>query len=384
MLARRLRISLCLPSLGAPIRGREAKRIPSLNRSRMSTARGLRAENGISPMLRAYVRESDRLNAHNVNVAATEQSPLPDGATPWLDLLNPTPEEDRFVEAAIGISIPTREEMQEIEVSSRLYNENGAEFMTMTAVTQLETDEPILTPITFVLKGATLVTVRYAEPRPFLMFALRVQRAGAISCNTGEQVMLSLLEAIIDRIADALERVGSKIDIISREVFRNTDQDNARTTRARDFQRVIVEIGREGDLVSMVRESLLSMNRVLTYHTAVTDDDKRAVKEARTRIRTLQRDITSLTDHSTYLSTKINFLLDATLGLINLEQNQIIKIFSIASVALMPPTLIASIYGMNFRNMPELGWEFGYPLAIGFMIVAAVLPFLYFRRQGWL
>jgi len=350
----------------------------------MSTVRDTRAENGISRMLRVYVRENDRLNPHNVNVTATEQGPLPDGVSPWLDLLNPTPEEDRFVEAAIGVSIPTREEMQEIEVSSRLYNENGAEFMTMTAVTQLDTDEPVLTPITFVLKGATLVTVRYAEPRPFLMFALRVQRANAITCNTGEQVMLSLMEALIDRIADALERVGSKIDIISREVFRHSEHDNGKASRTRDFQRVIVEIGREGDLVSMVRESLLSMNRVMTYHTAVTDDNKRAIKEARTRVRTLQRDITSLTDHSAYLSTKINFLLDATLGLINLEQNQIIKIFSIAAVALMPPTLIASIYGMNFKAMPELQWEFGYPMAIGLMIVAAILPVIYFRRQGWL
>jgi len=350
----------------------------------MSTVRDTRAENGISRMLRVYVRENDRLNPHNVNVTATEQGPLPDGVSPWLDLLNPTPEEDRFVEAAIGVSIPTREEMQEIEVSSRLYNENGAEFMTMTAVTQLDTDEPVLTPITFVLKGATLVTVRYAEPRPFLMFALRVQRANAITCNTGEQVMLSLMEALIDRIADALERVGSKIDTISREVFRHSENSSAKTNRTRDFQRVIVEIGREGDLVSMVRESLLSMNRVLTYHTAVTDDNKRAIKEARTRVRTLQRDITSLTDHSTYLSTKINFLLDATLGLINLEQNQIIKIFSIAAVALMPPTLIASIYGMNFKTMPELQWEFGYPMAVGAMIVAAILPVIYFRRQGWL
>jgi magnesium transporter len=350
----------------------------------VSTVRGMRAENGISRMLRVYVRESDRLTPHNVNVTATEQGPLPDGVSPWLDLLNPTPEEDRFVEAAVGVSIPTREEMQEIEVSSRLYNENGAEFMTMTAVTQLDTDEPILTPITFVLKGSTLVTVRYTEPRPFLMFALRVQRANAVTCNTGEQVMLSLMEALIDRIADALERVGSKIDTISREVFRHSEHDNGKTSRTRDFQRVIVEIGREGDLVSMVRESLLSMNRVMTYHTAVTEDNKRAIKEARTRVRTLQRDITSLTDHSAYLSTKINFLLDATLGLINLEQNQIIKIFSIAAVALMPPTLIASIYGMNFKAMPELQWEFGYPMAIGLMIVAAILPVIYFRRQGWL
>lgn len=334
-------------------------------------------------MLRVYTRDSDHLVAHSINVNATEQQPFPEGVAPWLDLLNPTPEEDRYVEAAVGVSIPTREEMQEIEVSSRLYNENGAEFMTMTAVTRIDTDEPQLTPITFVLKGSTLVTVRYAEPRPFMMFALRVQRANAVSCGTGEQVMLSLMEALIDRIADALEKVGSKIDTISREVFKH-EEPRKKASKTADFQKIIVDIGREGDLVSMARESLLSMNRVLTYHTAVTDDSKRALKEVRGRVRSLQRDVSSLTDHSTYLSTKINFLLDATLGLINLEQNQIIKIFSIAAVALMPPTLIASIYGMNFRNLPELQFEYGYPMAIGLMIVTAILPVIFFRRRGWL
>ncbi|HEV2573842.1 magnesium/cobalt transporter CorA [Methylocella sp. CPCC 101449] len=334
-------------------------------------------------MLRVYTRDSDHLVAHSINVNATEQQPFPEGTVPWLDLLNPTPEEDRYVEAAVGVSIPTREEMQEIEVSSRLYNENGAEFMTMTAVTRIDTDEPQLTPITFVLKGSTLVTVRYAEPRPFMMFALRVQRANAVSCGTGEQVMLSLMEALIDRIADALEKVGAKIDAISREVFKHEDP-RKKSSKTADFQKIIVDIGREGDLVSMARESLLSMNRVLTYHTAVADDSKRALKEIRSRVRSLQRDVTSLTDHSTYLSTKINFLLDATLGLINLEQNQIIKIFSIAAVALMPPTLIASIYGMNFKAMPELAFEYGYPMAIGLMIITAILPFVFFRRRGWL
>ena len=334
-------------------------------------------------MLRVYTRDSDHLVAHSINVNATEQQPFPEGTVPWLDLLNPTPEEDRYVEAAVGVSIPTREEMQEIEVSSRLYNENGAEFMTMTAVTRIDTDEPQLTPITFVLKGSTLVTVRYAEPRPFMMFALRVQRANAVSCGTGEQVMLSLMEALIDRIADALEKVGAKIDAISREVFKHEDP-RKKSSKTADFQKIIVDIGREGDLVSMARESLLSMNRVLTYHTAVADDSKRALKEIRSRVRSLQRDVTSLTDHSTYLSTKINFLLDATLGLINLEQNQIIKIFSIAAVALMPPTLIASIYGMNFKAMPDLAFEYGYPMAIGLMIITAILPFVFFRRRGWL
>ena len=308
---------------------------------------------------------------------------MPQGSVPWIDLLNPTADEDKYVEKVTGVSIPTREEMQEIEVSSRLYSENGAEFMTMSAVTNLDTDKPILTPITYVLKGATLVTVRYTEPKPFAIFIIRAQRAGAVACSTGEQVMMSLLEALIDRVADALERVGMKIDTISQEVFHQAGSQTS-SARTRDFQRVITDIGREGELLSMIRESLLSMNRVLTYHVAVTDEDKKAAKDARARIRTVQRDVASLTEHTAYLATKVNFLLDATLGMINLEQNQIIKIFSIASVCLLPPTLIASLYGMNFKKMPELDWAFGYPMAVSLMIITAIVPFIYFRKKGWL
>ncbi len=334
-------------------------------------------------MLRVYTRENDHLCPFDLEVTRDMQPGMPAGAAPWIDLMNPTTDEDRYVEKVTGVSIPTREEMQEIEVSSRLYSENGAEFMTMSAVVHLDTDKPFLTPITFVLKGLTLVTVRYAEPRPFMNFIVRAQRSGAVACGTGEQVMMSLIEALIDRIADALERVGVKIDALSQEVFHSNSRSSA-GARTKDFQRVITDIGREGELLSMIRESLLSMNRVLTYHVAVSEEDKKAAKEARARVRTVQRDVASLTEHTAYLATKVNFLLDATLGMINLEQNQIIKIFSIAAVCLMPPTLVASVYGMNFKHMPELDLTFGYPLALLLMIATGIAPFLYFRKKGWL
>lgn len=334
-------------------------------------------------MLRVYTRENDHLTPHDIGVAEEPWPQPPAGTTPWIDLVNPTANEDKYVDHAFAVSIPTREEMQEIELSSRLYHENGAEFMTISAVVQIDTDEPILSPMTFVLKGPTLVTVRYTDPRPFSMFIARAQRPGSVPCANGEQVMFSLLEAIVDRLADALERVGLKIDSISREVFRHSSAKRA-SSRAADFQKVIVDIGKEGDLLSLMRESLVSINRALTYHNAVSDEGKRALKEARQRMRTVQRDVSSLMDHATYLSNKVNFLLDATLGLINLEQNQIIKIFSIASVCLMPPTLIASLYGMNFRFMPELQLAYGYPMALGAMVVSAILPFVYFKRKGWL
>jgi len=334
-------------------------------------------------MLRVYKREADHLVPQDIDTAALPEAGLPIEISPWIDLFNPTPEEDRFVETLVGISIPTREEMQEIEVSSRLYNENGAEFMTFTALINLDTETPSTSPVTLILKDTTLITVRYAEPRPFLTFAMRGQRPGGVPCTTGEQIMIGLIEALIDRIADALERVGLKIDSISRDVFHHEDK-AGRASKSRDFQRAIVEIGREGDLLSLVRESLVSLNRVMTYHAAVFETETGASRESRARVRTNLRDIAALTDHNSYLTTKINFMLDATLGLINLEQNQIIKIFSIAAVCLMPPTLVASIYGMNFKHIPELDFEYGYPMALVLMTITAILPVWYFRRRGWL
>ena len=334
-------------------------------------------------MLRIYTRENECLAPADLTVTADSEPTLPVGQILWIDLLHPTPDEDRFVEKIVGVSIPTREEMEEIEMSSRLYSEDGGEFMTIASLVHLDTDAPLVSPITFVLKGQILVTVRFAEPRPFLAFSTRAQRPGTLNVSSGESIMLGLLEALIDRIADALERVGAKIDTISREVFHQADVTGGR--KGSDFRSVLVEIAQEGDMLSLVRESLVSMTRLLTYHTAVTDDaNKKAIKDTRQRIRSIQRDISSLTDHSTYLSSKVTFLLDATLGLINLEQNKIIKIFSIASVCLMPPTLVASIYGMNFRHMPELKWVIGYPVAIVLMLVSAIIPFIYFRRKGWL
>ncbi|MDP4593603.1 MAG: magnesium transporter CorA family protein [Beijerinckiaceae bacterium] len=334
-------------------------------------------------MLTFYSRENDHIVSAVLDVAPESKPLAPAGMVPWIDILNPTHAEDLFVESVIGVSIPTCEEMQEIEASSRVYSENGAEYMTINAVVNIDTDVPILSPITFVLKGQTLVTVRYSDPKPFLMFINRAKRPGASPCASGEQVMFGLLEAVIDRIADALEQAGAKIDAISHAIFKQTEK-KSQSSRNNDYQQAIADIGREGERLSMFRESLISITRVLTYHNAVTDQGKKEQKEARQRLRTLQRDAASLTDHSAYLTGKVTFLLDATLGLINLEQNQIIKIFSIAAVCLMPPTLIASIYGMNFRFMPELQLEYAYPIALIAMVIAAILPFVYFKRKGWL
>lgn len=327
-------------------------------------------------MLRLFVRNNDHLEA--VACDLTGLPAKPSGAA-WYDLHNPTAEEDRYVGEVLGIDIPTREEMQDIEPSARLYKEAGAEFMTMTAMTSLDTDEPVKSPITFVLRDNILVTVRHTDPKPFKLFVLRAAKPGGVMQGGGEAVMLGLIEAFIDRLAQVLENASDEIDRISHEVFRSHGDKRA----PQDLQSMIERIGRKGELLTLARESLLSILRLTSFHQA-GGEGKKATAAMKQEAKTLQRDATALADHAAYLSNKVNFLLDATLGLINLEQNQIIKIFTVASVAFLPPTLVASIYGMNFDFMPELKWSLGYPLAIAIMVCSAVLPFAYFKRRGWL
>lgn len=306
-----------------------------------------------------------------------------------MDLLNPSPDDVKRVEGRLGIAIPTRDEMAEIELSNRLYSEDGAEFMTMTAIVDAD-GEPTKSALTFILKGDCLVTVRHADSRPFAHYMHTEQRGIAGSATSGEHVMMGLLEAIIDRVADVLERVGDETDAISRGVFRNKRSNVTKKTG--DLQSLIEQIGAKGDLLSKLRESLISIGRLAAYHNAagaarpapVAKGKAKAKKEARERLKLIQRDAASLAEHAVFLSSKITFLLDATLGLINLEQNQIIKIFSVAAVVFLPPTLVASIYGMNFEIMPELQWSFGYPYALALMVASAIVPYLFFKRKGWL
>jgi magnesium transporter len=299
----------------------------------------------------------------------------------WIDLLNPTRGEDLQVEKALGIAIPTREEMAEIEASSRLYQEGGAHYMTAVVLFQPDAaNEPLITtPVTFILAGGRLVTVRYAEPRGITIFLSRVQK-GDVPCVSGAAVLVGLLEAIIDREADRVERTQAEVDELSQSIF---GVKGGERTRALRFDVSIRAIGREGELTSRSRESLLTLGRLLTYlgHVMTERGDDKLL---RARVKTAQRDVHSLADHIGYLSAKITFLLDAVLGMVNEEQNSRIKIFSVLAVALMPPTLVGTIYGMNFQHMPELSWVFGYPMALCLMVVSAVIPWLYFKHKGWL
>jgi magnesium transporter len=325
-------------------------------------------------MLAIYVPRGTSLERKQVEDLAE----IPEAAV-WFDLVNPTQQEDKLVERVLGIAVPTREEMLEIEVTSRLYVENGARYMTATLMCQSDTANPKTTPVTFILAGHRLVTVRYDEPRPFTIVGSKLARICSPTV-TGESVLMDLLDAVIDRAADILERIGTEVDRVSHDIF---EPEGSPADRSRSYNDILKTIGRKGDLTSKVRESLVSIGRLLLF-LANEADAMRWPKEMRAQLKGMQRDVQSLSDHSTYLSNKITFLLDAVLGMVSLEQNNIIKIFSVAAVVLMPPTLVASIYGMNFRHMPELDWTFGYPLGLALMLIAAALPYLYFKWKKWL
>jgi magnesium transporter len=268
--------------------------------------------------------------------------------------------------------------MQEIEVSSRLYIENGARYMTATLMCASDTATPKTTPVTFILSNHRLCTVRYDDPRPFAIVEHKLARACPAKVS-GELVLMDLLDAVIDRSADIQERIGAEVDQVSHSIFEPDEE-----AQAPSYKDVLKALGRKGDLTSKVRESLVSIGRLLSFLANEAEAMKWG-KDMRAQLLSMQRDVISLSDHATYLSNKVMFLLDALLGIVSIQQNDIIKIFSIAAVVFMPPTLVASIYGMNFHHgMIELDWTFGYPFAILLMVAAAVGPLLVFKWKKWL
>ena len=323
-------------------------------------------------MLIAYL---DRAT-HEAHVITDENHMLLKEAI-WIDLLSPTKTEEKWVEHCLNLAIPTRDEMVEIEMSSRLYKENDTLFMTATMIAQSDSPDPQLDPITFVLTQQQLITIRYIEPQSFKLFISQLSKFKPGTHNA-LTLLIGLLDATVDRLADILELVGRRMDRFSKTIFRPTQN----RVRKLNYQKLMQEVGANGDLNTKARESLIAFNRLVLFFgqsASAQFDTKEQL-----RLSTLSKDIISLSDHANFLSTKVNFLLDATLGLVNIEQNNIIKIFSVAAVIFLPPTLIASIYGMNFHFMPELSWKYGYVLSIGMIILAAFLPYRYFKYRKWL
>lgn len=306
-----------------------------------------------------------------------EEQPLDLSGVIWIDIAHPNKQEEFNLERLLDLDIPTREEMHEIEVSSCLYSRDHARYITTTVVAQETLGDYTSHSLTFILKDNRLITLHYFDIPAFNKFMIRQKRRGYEDCKCGSTLFMGLIEIVIDQVSDDLEMIGRELDGISKIVFKNNNTHN----NTHDLKQILKKIGHYGDLNGKLRESLLSLTRAVNFLLIVESEYKKIQRET---LETFSKDLVSLTEHEGYTTSRVNLLLNATMGMINIEQNAIIKIFSVAAVVFLPPTLIASIYGMNFHHMPELFWHYGYPLALILMVVSALLPYFFFKRKRWL
>lgn len=296
----------------------------------------------------------------------------------WFDLADPTEAERAVVETATGLSVPTLAQISEIESSSRLNAVGDALYLSTPAVARNTADAPEVSPIGLVLSPRHLISVRFAE-----LTAFRTAGERFPSCTSSAEAFVLLFEAIVDRLADVLEQVGLRLDQLSKDVFQTEPHAQTRH-RAADaaLRDTLRTVGRIGDHVSKIRDVLLGVGRIVAY---VSETAHGWLPEGlASRLKTLRRDIDSLRDYDGHLDSKVQFLLDATLGFITIQQNNIFKILTVVSVVGIPPTLVAGIYGMNFKNMPELSWSWGYEFGWVAIIVSALIPLAWFRRRHWI
>ena len=297
----------------------------------------------------------------------------------WIDLIAPTADEIALARAATGIAPPTEAEISEIETSSRLATRDGVLFLNMPMVSMA--DGPRGASVGFVLSPRSLMTVRFTALRSFDAYAEALPRDGAAHASPAH-ILVGLLETIVDRQADALEQIRNDLERISHAIFRPDAARGGIREEDKRLRRTLGELGNIGDLISHIRDTQVAAARIAPYvETAASDWLPRDIKP---RLRTLRRDIDSLSDFDTHLNDKLQFMLDATLGFINIAQNNLMKVMTIASVAGIPPVLIAGIYGMNFKAMPELDWAYGYFFALGAIALSALLPLAVFRRLKWI
>ncbi len=317
-----------------------------------------------------------------------EQPDLARGSLPpeavWIDMLRPEPDEIAFVKRAAGIEVPGVAELSEIESSSRLRSEAGTLYLSAPLVYRADSDQPLGTPVGFVLTRERLVTVRFEELSSFAAFAGKGLTDETDPLSSGA-VFAGLMDAIADRLADILEAIAAELDELSHRLFHSpATQPAGRRPPAResaDLRVILRRIGHSGDLASKIRDSLLGIGRIVPF--VASHAAEWLPPAIKPRLDTVRQDVVSLNDYDMHIVNKVQLLLDATLGLINIEQNNIIKVLTIVSVVGIPPTLIASLYGMNFKGMPEYDWAWGYPYGLVMIALSAVLPLLWFKWRGW-
>jgi magnesium transporter len=297
----------------------------------------------------------------------------------WIDLLNPTAEERATVESRYGLQLPSRKELSEVELSSRLSEENGVLFLSMPTVSHMEGLDQAPSPLGFALSKDLLVTIRYAQLRSFDTVAGKCSGTGGRFSSV--ETFTALVDEMVDLSADLIEQVAAELDGVSRAVFSNLGQQQHLTQSNDELRGVLTSIGVAGERLSRIRDGVLGLQRIVPY--VAGTEQTWVPANARARLRTMQSDLSSLTEYETHLSDKVQFLLDAVLGFINTKQNDIFQVLTVISIVGIPPTLVASIYGMNFRNMPELSWAWGYPYGLLLILLSAVLPILWFKWRKW-
>ncbi|WP_406858411.1 magnesium transporter CorA family protein [Alsobacter sp. KACC 23698] len=312
-------------------------------------------------------------------VRASTGLDLPPGVI-WIDLLDPTDEERAFVESRARLRTPSRAQLSEIEASSRLIVEGDVLYLSTPVVGRGSDDEHHVSPAGFVLSPRLLLTIRYDELAAFDAVTEQIRKDETLASGVG--VFVALLEAIVDRGADVLEHLGAQLEKTSRSVFRGDPSNPRHAVRSTKRLRVTLShLGAIGERVSQARDVLLGVGRIASFASDV--GNAWIGPEIRVRLGAVTKDIASLNDYEGHLANKVQFLLDAVLGFITIEQNDVFKVLTIASVAGIPPTVFAGIWGMNFKAMPELDWRYGYPLAVLAIVLSAVLPLVWFKVRGW-
>lgn len=296
----------------------------------------------------------------------------------WIDVISPDATEAATL-APLVPEVPTLEDLEEIEISARLYREEGFDIMTILVPGLSREDNvmPINGPVAFLIGQGRLVTVRYHRPRVFETYPRRAGKLG-LGCSSPERIFLGLCEEIIGRIADLLEGAGRELDKVTRALFSPNQRHSPK-----QLEEALETAGRQSDMVANCRLSLLTLDRALGFFRLGLEDRGQA-EPFKSTIIGLSRDVQALEVHGDYLTARVAQATDATLGMINLAQNTTVRIVSVVAVLFLPPTLIASVYGMNFRTMPELALPWGYPAALGLMLLSALLTFGIFKWKKWL
>jgi len=304
----------------------------------------------------------------------------PERTALWVDLFCPNEEEIAKTRAAYGIEVPSRPQLEEIETSSRLRVVRDALILSMPIASKSKLGDPMPSSIGFVLTPNLLVTIRYAELHAIPSTLESIERQAAPG---SVEIFATLIEAMVDYSADVLEEIGAKLNAVSQRVFNRNRRLGQRSSKwsNRELKETLVEVGEAGDHLSHIRDSILGLQRIAPY--ALDKGQKWIGESVQARLRTVSQDLLSLADFEVHLTDKVQFLLDAVLGFINTEQNDIFRVLTIASVVGIPPTLIAGMYGMNFVTISEYHWQHGYAWGLSLIVLSAVLPTVWFKWRGW-